>query len=121
MTHVICIADDNSDTRTIYTIAFRDSPYEIVIFADGQEVLDYLQEHTPHLLLLDVNMPRVSGLDVLRYVREQERFAGSRVIMVTSNAPASQSPEAQLADLVLVKPVDIFELKTLVERLLPRA
>ncbi len=58
----------------------------------GQEAIDYLQSHQPDMLILDIMMPRVDGLDVLRAVRKDPRIATVPVIMF------SAAGECQLRD-----------------------
>ncbi len=56
--------------------------YEVVTASDGEEALRMVKEHRPHLILLDVRMPKMNGMEVLRRVREVDREVG--VIMVTA-------------------------------------
>ena len=113
----ICIAEDNPDARAIFTTAF-DSSFLVHAVADGREALDSLHNMTPDVLVLDVNLPRVSGLEVLRRVRQDAALQKVKVVLVTGNAQVRSQPGVELADLLLLKPVDVFELRTLIERLM---
>lgn len=97
----ILIADDDPDDRKLAEEAFAESrlanPLRFV--EDGVEVFDYLNRRGkfadpasspwPSLLLLDLNMPRMDGREVLRELKADPRYAGIRVIvMTTSNSEA---------------------------------
>jgi CheY-like chemotaxis protein len=76
-------------------------------------------EALPRLVLLDLNMPRINGKDVLRWIRAQPRLAGLRVVMfTTSNRSADADECRQLgADDYLVKPASFDDLVVLARRL----
>lgn len=117
-TKLVCIAEDNPDLQSIFGMVFEHAAFRTVTVSDGRQALACIQQDTPDLLVVDVNMPYVSGLEVLRRVRQNPQTAQMQVIVVTGNTQALTTPEAALADLVLVKPVDVFELRTFVERFL---
>lgn len=110
------IVEDNKDLRRIFSLAFRKDGYAVVTAADGQEALDYLATQDADVIILDVNMPRVSGLDVLRQVRERTDYH-HKIIMVTADYRAEQGDIAQMADLFLIKPVSTRDLIVLANRL----
>lgn len=114
----VLIAEDNLDLRQIFMLAFARFHYDVLTAQDGQEALDLLQTAKPDLLILDINMPRVTGLEVLKQVRARPDMRHLKVIIVTGNVIAAQSPEADEADLLLVKPVSLVDLLKLAERLL---
>jgi CheY-like chemotaxis protein len=120
MTHdkQIFIAEDNTDMQDIYRLIFAGVTDNIHLVKNGIEAIDYLSTNTPNLMILDINMPGMSGLEVLRRIKQEVRFSDVKTIIVTSNAPAASSEIASLADLFVTKPVDVFHLKILAERLL---
>ncbi len=113
----VLIAEDNVDLRAIFARAFDKSHFLVNVAVDGAEAIEYLQHELPDVLILDINMPNVSGLEVLRYVRENQQTKDIKVVVVTGNVMAMQAPEAEYADLLLIKPVDISDLVLLSERL----
>lgn len=117
-TQQIFIAEDNTDVQEIYCTLFADLTANVYIAKDGTEAIDYLSTHVPNLIILDINMPGMSGLEILSHIKQNDRFTDAKTLIVTSNAPAANSEIASLADLVLTKPVDFLHLKTLVKRLL---
>ena len=94
---LILLVEDNSDDVEIALRAFRKSkvPSEIVVVRDGVEALDYMfasgpgaegnTKAQPDLILLDLKLPRVGGLEVLRRLRGEERTRRVPVVMLTSS------------------------------------
>lgn len=115
----VLIADDNPDLREIFARTFDRRHFDVQVVKDGQEAVDYLQTELPDVLILDVNMPRLNGFEVLRFVRQNQRTKDIKIVLVTGNCMAMQDPTAEFADLLLIKPVNIGDLITLAERLIP--
>ncbi len=114
----ILIAEDNADLQYIFGMTFNAQEFDVRMASDGEEVIERLQAELPDILLLDINMPKKSGLEVLSYIRCQDIASHMKIIVVTGNYLAQQSPETDVADLFLVKPVGMKELLTLARRLL---
>jgi len=95
---VILIAEDNANDEELTLRALRKNNIsnEIVVVRDGQEALDYLfgtgshsdrdLTHRPQVMLLDINLPKVNGLEVLKRVRADERTRTMPVVILTSSA-----------------------------------
>ncbi len=114
----VLIAEDNMDLRIIFAHAFNKDRFEVVTVENGQEALDYLALNTPDIAVLDVDMPKVSGLQVLAKIRQKPHMSTMKVIILTGNMMARHVPGADEADLFLVKPVNIHELVTMADRLI---
>jgi len=85
---------------------------------NGDEALQSIDQHTPKLVLLDMQLPGdTSGLDVLKAIRCNDAYADMRVILHTSEPHAPSLPEAQAADLVVLKPASPDDLLTFIYRL----
>jgi DNA-binding response OmpR family regulator len=78
----ILIVDDEPDAVELLQEFLISKGYEVLTASGGEEALRKVKEERPHLILLDVRMPGMSGLDVLRQVRQFDREVG--VIMVTA-------------------------------------
>jgi diguanylate cyclase (GGDEF)-like protein len=107
------MVDDEPITLDAVQAFLEDAGYRrFVLIEDPREVFDKLNERQPDILLLDVVMPQLSGFEVLRRVRQSERFAHLPVIILTS----SSDPDTKLRALdlgatdFLAKPVDPSEL-----------
>jgi CheY-like chemotaxis protein len=80
----VLIVDDNADICRVMARLVRASGHDAQVASGGQEALDYLASNVPDMMILDVMMPRVDGLDVLRAVRKDPRTAETPVIMFTA-------------------------------------
>lgn len=113
----LLIVEDNVDLQEIFQRAFEQYAYTIHVVADGAQALAFLAHALPDVMVLDINMPKVSGLDVLTQARNIQGDHHIHIIVVTGNYLAEHSPASKLADLFLVKPVSVRELVKLAERL----
>ena len=94
----ILLVEDNPDDEELTLVAFQESNIlnEVVVVRDGVEALDYLfctgkyadrdPAHLPQLILLDLKLPRMDGLDVLKRIRADPRTALLRVVIMTSSS-----------------------------------
>lgn len=115
----VLIVDDNPDLRIIFARTFDRRHFSVQVATDGIQAIECLKNELPDILILDINMPRLNGFEVLKYVRENQTTQEIKVVIVTGNYMAMQAPEAEYADLLLIKPVDINDLITLAQRLVP--
>ena len=89
----ILLVEDNPDDVLFTLRAFERNKIsnEVVVAADGEQALEYLlpaddsKALTPALVLLDVNLPKVDGLEVLRRIRSHARTAGLPVVVLTTS------------------------------------
>jgi len=86
---VILLVEDNADDEELTRRAFKKNNLrnELVVARDGQEALDYLftNNRRPHVVLLDLKLPKVDGLEVLRRMRADERTRWVPVVVLTSS------------------------------------
>ncbi len=78
----VLVVDDEPDAVELLTEFLTSKGYEVITASNGEEALRRLQEDRPHLILLDVRMPKMDGLEVLRRAREIDQAVG--IIMVTA-------------------------------------
>ena len=88
----ILVVDDNQDIRDLITLIVDEEGYGVLAASDGESALNLLQIHQPELLLLDVMMPGLSGIDVLKEIR-----ATGNVVPVLMITAKSQSMDIELA------------------------
>lgn len=80
----ILIADDEPDILEILEYNLTVEGYTVVKAKDGDEALDLAKKQQPDLIILDVMMPRKTGMDVCKILRSQPAFADTRIIMLTA-------------------------------------
>lgn len=82
--NLVYIADDEPDIAGLIQEVLTDAGYEVVASSDGQSLLDKLDDRVPDLILLDINMPGLSGWDVRRRLHDDARTTQVPVIAVTA-------------------------------------
>jgi DNA-binding response OmpR family regulator len=104
----ILVVDDNETNRDILVTRLEAHGYQTLQAADGEEALRGVAQHRPDVVLLDVMMPNLDGLEACRRLKSDRAVAFTPVILVTAKA-ATQDIVAGLdagADEYLTKPVD---------------
>ena len=116
----ILVVDDNATIRNLVTTILGGQDMEVAAVADGDEALAYLERRRPDVMLLDLSMQRVDGLEVLRRVRVHPRLNDLRVIILTAvaNSPRFQEIRHYHPDGYVEKPFRIGDLIGEVKRLL---
>lgn len=117
----ILLAEDNPGDVRLFTEALnsRNIKFDLSLAEDGQKALAMIQRvaaedpaNSPDIIVLDVNLPKHNGDEVLRQLRAEPRLRGIPVVMLTSSeSPADQARAVELgADLYIRKPSDLQEL-----------
>ena len=116
----ILIADDNLTNVELLEAYLSETDCEIAMAADGRETLDKVAECQPDLILLDIMMPRRSGFEVCRMLKDDPRYRDIPIIMVTALNEVGYLERAREcgADDFLSKPVNKIELLARVQNLL---
>jgi DNA-binding response OmpR family regulator len=112
------IIEDNPHLADIFAIALQQAEFRTEIARDGNQARDQLATISPHLVLLDLHLPYVSGKDILSYIRNDPRLAEIHVIVATADANQAELLYRD-ADLVLLKPISLQQLRDLAARLRP--
>ncbi|MEJ2599788.1 MAG: diguanylate cyclase [Anaerolineales bacterium] len=111
------IIEDDKDTAGFFGTVLRLVGFKVEIVLSAREALAQLASLVPDLILLDMRLgSELGGEDILFQIRSNPRLDKTRVIVITAY-PAMADPISNLADLVLIKPVEVDQLKQLAERL----
>lgn len=110
------IVEDDVKLSQIFSKSLRAANFETALAHDGKKALESLEKLMPHVVLLDLHLPHVSGEQILQHIRAHPRFSKTRVVLLTADGNWGESLR-QDADLVLVKPVSPLMLRDLATRL----
>lgn len=114
----ILVADDFGSMQKIIRNILIEIGYENLVFAkDGKKALQVLLEEKIDLVISDWNMPHMTGIDLLRHVREDPKIAHTKFIMVTAEGEKARILEAVQAkvDQYILKPFTADSLKEKIE------
>jgi class 3 adenylate cyclase len=116
----ILVVDDNADMRGYVSHVLQRMGHEIVTARNGAEGFPAAQTHRPHLIITDLMMPMVSGLEMIGMIRQDETLRGTPIILLTAKADEDTRLEGaeKGADAYLSKPFNNRELLAEVRNLL---
>ena len=102
----IALIEDNPDNQML-VVALLEDDYDIEVFDDGVQALPRLIESPPDLILLDISLPQLSGVEVLEQIRADDRIARLPVIALTAHAMAGDKERflSQGFDAFVSKPI----------------
>ena len=112
----VLIVEDDINQRALYEEELSDEGYEILTASDGREALKLAEEERPDLVVTDVNMPVMDGLDLISRLFEFDRSIP--IVIHTAYASYRESFSSWSADAYVVKTSDLTELKSTVKNLL---
>ena len=119
----ILVAEDDSDLRLLVSLKLESSGHQVVSVEDGSSAARQCSAMRPDLVILDLMMPGMSGLEVCRYIRASDDIATTPVILLTARAQAAdiEAGKAAGVDEYLTKPFSPRELAVRVASLLGAA
>lgn len=118
--NTVLIADDEPSMRLLVHATIDSDDYTVYEAADGDQAWAIIQKYRPSLILLDVQMPGRSGLDILRAIKADRNMDGTHVILLTAKAQEADIEAGLIAgaDFYLTKPFSPLDLLTRVEEAL---
>jgi DNA-binding response OmpR family regulator len=113
----VLICDDEPSLRELIRISL-DGPYSFAEADDGEKSLEIARRLRPDVVILDMMMPRLSGLEVLSEIRGDRELAETPVIVLTAQPSTKDEALRCGADIVMVKPFEPEEITAAVEEVL---
>lgn len=112
----LLIVDDEVDVREFAANFFRKRKMEVMTVSSGEEALRMIEEQRPHLILLDIKMVGMDGIETLRRIKEKD--VDTKVIMVTGKKPEEEEAFDKCQELgaldYIHKPLELDELERVV-------
>jgi DNA-binding response OmpR family regulator len=118
---LVLVADDDPDILSLVSLRLEKAGYEVVSANDGREAYDAVQERRPDAAILDVRMPEMDGLELIRSIRADEQSKDMLVIALSARVREANIAEGLEAgaDEYMQKPFNGKQLIELVEAKLP--
>lgn len=115
---LILVAEDNPDNRALLTRRLERAGWTVIVAEDGVEAVEKCRGEKPDMILMDVAMPRMSGLEATRTLRADPMTANTKIIAVTAHAMEANRLECLEAgcDDFTTKPVDFPVLMAMIRQ-----
>ena len=112
----LLIVDDETDVREFAASFFRKRNVEVSTASSGEEAMNVMDKQKPHLVLMDIKMTGIDGIETLRRMREKDKEV--KVIMVTGRKPEEEESFNKCREYgamdYIHKPLDLYELEKVV-------
>jgi two-component system chemotaxis response regulator CheY len=120
MAKTVMIVDDSASLRQVVRMALSGAGYQVMEAGDGQDALDKLNGNKVHLVISDVNMPRMDGITFVKTLKQRPEYRFLPVIMLTTEAGAPRKDEGRVAGAKawMVKPFQPAQMLAAVSKLL---
>jgi len=117
----ILYVEDNEPNRMIVRDLLKRTSYNLIEAHDGEAGVAMALEHVPDLILMDIQLPKISGMEAMRRIRANPATAQTPIVAITSFALSGDDQKAKEAGATayLAKPYSPFDLPKLIRKLLP--
>jgi DNA-binding NtrC family response regulator len=114
----LLVVDDEESIRLLYEKEFIEEGYDVLLASSGKEALEVLEKEEVDLVILDIRMKKMSGLETLQHIIKDKK--NLPVILSSAYSSYQDDFSSWLADAYVIKSADLSELKEEVERLLKK-
>ncbi len=120
MGKVIMTADDSASIRQMVTFTLEQAGYSVVEAVDGKDAADKLSKNKVDMLVTDLNMPNMNGLELIKETRSRDEYKFIPIIMLTTESQAEMKQEGKAAGATgwIVKPFQPEQLIGVVKKVL---
>jgi two-component system, cell cycle response regulator DivK len=119
----VLVVDDSEDNRDLYSMYFAHAGFRVEEAVDGKDALAKITKQSPHVVIMDLAMPKMDGWEATRLIKSNPRTRGVIVVALTGHPTALNLDRAEAAgaDVVVAKPCLPETLLAMVRLLLVRA
>ncbi|MDM8535512.1 response regulator [Desulfobacterales bacterium HSG17] len=120
MAKTIMTADDSASVRQMVSFTLKQAGYDVVEAVDGQEAFEKLKDTSVNMLVTDLNMPNMDGIELIKKVRGESKYRFMPIIMLTTESQASKKQEGKTAGATgwIVKPFKPEQLLAVIKKVL---
>ena len=120
MSKVIMTADDSSSVRQMVGFTLKQAGYEVIEASDGQDAVEKMSGKTVDMVITDLNMPRMNGIELIKKVRSNPASKFIPIVMLTTESQAEMKQQGKAAGATgwIVKPFKPEQLIAVAKKLL---
>jgi DNA-binding NtrC family response regulator len=118
MKYLAVVVDDDAASRFIYDRVLRSMNFDVLQAGDGVTAVELLTRNTPDFLLIDLLLPRLSGIQVLEYAHEAPHLVAMQTVIITAHSDFKSTYTLSRNESFLVKPVTTHTLRELAQRVI---
>lgn len=121
MSKTIMTVDDSPSIRQMVSFTLKEAGYDVIEAADGKDALAKLSEGPVHMVIADLNMPNLDGIELIREIRANPALRFIPIIMLTTESQERKKQEGRQAGATgwIVKPFKPEQLIAVVKKVLP--
>ncbi len=93
MAQKVLLVEDDFFIRDVYRMALEQKGYQVLLAEDGKQALEIYDRELPDLVLLDIMLPRLGGMEVLKYIRKKADKTGKTPVIMMTNLDTAESVE----------------------------
>ena len=112
----ILIVEDEENIRLLYKEELEDLGYEVILASDGSEAIKKYDLHQPGLIILDIQLPGMDGIETMNIIREKSKDV--HIILCTAYGEYKQDMKTWASEAYIIKSADLKELLATVKKVL---
>lgn len=119
--YTILVVEDSAPMRQLISYTLKGAGYQVIEALDGKDAINKIEGKQIDLVISDLNMPNINGLELLKYLRDHDSFKSTPVVMLTTESQFSKVVEAKQSGINawIIKPFEASRLIDTVKNLLP--
>ncbi len=106
------VIEDEPDLARLFATFIRSVGFKTEHILDGQTALERVTNTTPNVVVLDLHLPQISGLDILQQIRSDKRLTQTKIVIVTADDLLADKLSNDV-DFILIKPINVRQLRNL--------
>ncbi|MBF0224863.1 MAG: response regulator [Desulfobacterales bacterium] len=120
MSKVIMTVDDSKSIRQMVSFTLKQEGYTVVEAIDGKDALEQINKTPVNMVITDLNMPKMDGIELIKSLRSEPKFKFMPIIMLTTESQASKKQEGKAAGATgwIVKPFKPEQLLAVIKKVL---
>jgi len=120
MTKIVLCVDDSASSRALMACALKPQGYTVVQAVDGSDGLEKMGGQKVDLVISDLHMPKMNGIDMIRAIRDDTRYDGVPIILLTADNQKDNMHKCKVAGAAgwISKPLNIREICGIVKKLI---